>query len=411
MEKKTIGAFIATLRKANGYTQEKLAEMLNVSNKAVSRWERDECAPDISLIPVIAEIFGVTCDELLKGERIAQTENVEMRSQPKVEKQMKMLFGRAFSSYKMFMIASLLMAILGFFLCLGISYGFYRPVIGFVVLVVFSIAAVFAAVFGITQFKTSVDKNDMLESVDFDIKKSVLNGYATIQFNCFFLIFCCVLMSIPLVTVKSNYVNSVLSFDSYIMFALMIAFVLVLLYFALIDVYRLKITESYNISNIEKEKPIYHMSFCQLILLIFTCIASVLLITSLSSQENYSVYVFSELAIYIAVIIANVIIYLVLSNKNNTNKNAYKPFAIRNILQAIPVFVFMASARVSYHEITPPSGVFVLDDVVIPASGDSAVMQTVVSWNLWLVFLAIVLAVAIFIIFSKSIKKVKNSLV
>ena len=65
MEKKTIGGFISALRKANGMTQKDLAERLNVSDKSVSRWECDEGSPDLSLIPVIAEIFGVTCDELL----------------------------------------------------------------------------------------------------------------------------------------------------------------------------------------------------------------------------------------------------------------------------------------------------------------------------------------------------------
>ncbi len=76
MEKKTIGSFIATLRKANGMTQKELAEILNVSDKTLSRWERDEGCPDLSQIPVIAKLFNVTCDELLKGERapiISQT--------------------------------------------------------------------------------------------------------------------------------------------------------------------------------------------------------------------------------------------------------------------------------------------------------------------------------------------------
>ena len=54
MEKKTIGGFIAALRKANGMTQKDLAERLNVSDKTVSRWERDEGSPDLSVIPVIA---------------------------------------------------------------------------------------------------------------------------------------------------------------------------------------------------------------------------------------------------------------------------------------------------------------------------------------------------------------------
>ena len=60
MEKKTIGSFIAALRKASGMTQKELAERLNVSDKTISRWERDDSAPDLSAIPVIAEVFGVT---------------------------------------------------------------------------------------------------------------------------------------------------------------------------------------------------------------------------------------------------------------------------------------------------------------------------------------------------------------
>lgn len=74
MEKKTMGSFIAALRRASGMTQRELAERLNVSDKSVSRWECDDGYPDLSLIPVIAEIFGVTADELLRGERKAYSE-------------------------------------------------------------------------------------------------------------------------------------------------------------------------------------------------------------------------------------------------------------------------------------------------------------------------------------------------
>lgn len=69
MEKKTIGRFIATLRKANGMTQKELGERLFVSDKTVSRWECDETTPELSLLPIIAELFGITVDELLRGER------------------------------------------------------------------------------------------------------------------------------------------------------------------------------------------------------------------------------------------------------------------------------------------------------------------------------------------------------
>lgn len=84
MEKKTIGEFIGILRKAKGMTQQELADCLNVSNKAVSRWERGESAPDLTLIPVIAELFSVTTDELLRGEKNAGGGGIEVAS-PKSE--------------------------------------------------------------------------------------------------------------------------------------------------------------------------------------------------------------------------------------------------------------------------------------------------------------------------------------
>ena len=67
MEAKTFGSFLAALRKAHGMTQKELAERLHISDKTVSRWEREEGTPDLALIPVLAEIFGVSCDELLRS--------------------------------------------------------------------------------------------------------------------------------------------------------------------------------------------------------------------------------------------------------------------------------------------------------------------------------------------------------
>ena len=97
MEKKTLGSFIAVLRKSRGMTQKELAEELGVSDKTVSHWERDESAPDISIIPVIAEIFDVTCDELLKGEK---TKNDTEGSPQKSVKKQKYLFEKSYSKYR-----------------------------------------------------------------------------------------------------------------------------------------------------------------------------------------------------------------------------------------------------------------------------------------------------------------------
>lgn len=65
----TIGKRIAELRKNKGLKQEELAEMLGVSGQAVSKWENDQTCPDISLLPQLAKILGVTVDELLSGKQ------------------------------------------------------------------------------------------------------------------------------------------------------------------------------------------------------------------------------------------------------------------------------------------------------------------------------------------------------
>lgn len=63
----TLGKRIAALRKEKGLTQEELAEKLGVSPQAVSKWENGQSCPDISLLPLLAEFFGVTTDHLLMG--------------------------------------------------------------------------------------------------------------------------------------------------------------------------------------------------------------------------------------------------------------------------------------------------------------------------------------------------------
>lgn len=119
MEQKTMGTFISALRKANGMTQQELADRLGVSNKAVSRWERDETAPDLSLIPAIAEIFGITCDELLKGQRIF-TETEQSNADPKAAKQLNALVSRNISAFKTMIFIAIALAVIGLVGMIGI---------------------------------------------------------------------------------------------------------------------------------------------------------------------------------------------------------------------------------------------------------------------------------------------------
>ena len=70
--KKTLGTMIAELRKQHSMTQLELAEKMGVTDKAVSKWERDLSCPDINSIPNLAEILGVSVEELMQVKKEAE---------------------------------------------------------------------------------------------------------------------------------------------------------------------------------------------------------------------------------------------------------------------------------------------------------------------------------------------------
>ena len=146
MEKKTMGGFLAALRRASGMTQRELAERLNVSDKSVSRWERDDGAPDLALIPVIAEVFGVTCDELLRGERMApDAGNAVPQASPKGEQQRRRLLASSLSRFRSRCCISLALSAAGFLIAMACNSALERALLGFFLGAVFFVAAAAAA--------------------------------------------------------------------------------------------------------------------------------------------------------------------------------------------------------------------------------------------------------------------------
>lgn len=79
----TLGKRISTLRREKELKQDELAEKLGVSSQAVSKWENDQTCPDISLLPLLANIFNISVDELLTGKK---TESPSVKFLPESER-------------------------------------------------------------------------------------------------------------------------------------------------------------------------------------------------------------------------------------------------------------------------------------------------------------------------------------
>ena len=78
MSNKTIGEIISSLRKEKGMTQSDLAKKMNVTDKAVSKWERNLSCPDVNTIPKLAEILGISVEELLNAQKKEVSNNNKM---------------------------------------------------------------------------------------------------------------------------------------------------------------------------------------------------------------------------------------------------------------------------------------------------------------------------------------------
>ena len=79
MDLKKIGKFIAEQRKKAGFSQESLAEELDVSNRSISKWERGICLPETTKMPALCKLFNITINDLFSGE-IVDMKNHEKKS-------------------------------------------------------------------------------------------------------------------------------------------------------------------------------------------------------------------------------------------------------------------------------------------------------------------------------------------
>ncbi len=206
MAKRSIGQFIAALRRASGMTQQDIADRLHVSNKAVSRWERDECAPDISLIPDLAALLGVSCDELLRGERILETERTETAAgvEPRVSRQIKGLLHRTLSTFKTLSYIAIALALAGLACMLGVTLSFGRPYLGFFIMLLFEIATVTMAVLALSRAKDIRKDNEVWDMATEAQTQDFYRTLGNLSFGAFYAALAASVLSLRLLATASD---------------------------------------------------------------------------------------------------------------------------------------------------------------------------------------------------------------
>lgn len=105
------GEYLAMLRRARGMTQQEAAEQLNLSNKTISKWESGGGFPDITVLPALAELYGVTTDDILAGETLRGTKREQAAAGRSAAE--KRLLGRLRMRFDVCFVLSLALAVLG----------------------------------------------------------------------------------------------------------------------------------------------------------------------------------------------------------------------------------------------------------------------------------------------------------
>ena len=170
MERKTIGAFLSALRKANGMTQQEVADKLNVSNKTVSKWERDEGYPEIMILPAIAELYSVSVDEILRGERITKADNEERKS-TKSDERIKYLIEKATVKFNNNSIVSVVLGVVALILAYTIAdivYNYNVLWVGYVIILILVASSIAVTLIAFNNLLSGLDNRDIIEKEHYE---------------------------------------------------------------------------------------------------------------------------------------------------------------------------------------------------------------------------------------------------
>lgn len=369
MEQKTIGGFIAALRKSRGMTQQEVANRLNVSNKTISKWERDEGYPEITIIPALAELFEVTSDEILRGERIPQSDREPEKHAARVEKQIRRIVNSSIARFQNFSYLAAALALAGLICLFTTAYAFYRPVLGFGIMLIFVIASITTELFLTNTCRTTTRDHEIIgenrEMLDPLWKTANRYSFAVFMIN-----IAMVILALPFILVRdSNYVESVISMKSYLSMLPTLVLIIALLCVFLLNIFKEKLFLSEKVSSgkVYPVKRMRRMNFAQGAALAAALIISLFGCFYLDEGNSF----LSHLCIagffaMLGLIILSMIVPVVKS-QDSSERYMLLAAGLRNLLYAFAVIYAL-------HGLT----------VIYPAHGEREILYTFEPGVLWI---------------------------
>jgi len=210
----------------------------------VSRWECDECTPELSLIPSIAEIFGITTDELLRGERNnpdreTASDDTANKLKAKSDKQFKLMLHSRKKRFTNLSFISIGLVIVGLIAAMICNLGFSRGLLGFCLASVFLVAATICQICFTVSYRLLVDEDDIEHAEE--IKKANTDMVFS-SVKIFFGILLTLAFCLPIAVINVEYFNRYygLTIDSWILFGTLFVVVTFLLAFCVYKIIVLK---------------------------------------------------------------------------------------------------------------------------------------------------------------------------
>jgi transcriptional regulator with XRE-family HTH domain len=204
MDSLTTGKFIAKLRKEKKLTQSELADLLQVTDKAISRWETGEGLPEVSLLPNLARILNVTVDELLDGARKQekQQENMDLNNKKDLIR---------FNNHALL---SLLILIAGYMLSVALVYLTRKEWVALIAFIPVTLVSVAYYMFQRVNFLVECNYTD-------DDKKSIFKNTRNLYFTGIvtFMLLMPLLIDTNVKVGIGTYVHGIMTFRTYFQYA------------------------------------------------------------------------------------------------------------------------------------------------------------------------------------------------